>query len=56
VSVLRLGRGREGEVFYLKTLSVVKICTVYSKVKVMFALEQATKAQIGSRGIALLFL
>jgi hypothetical protein len=30
--------------------------SVKVKVKVQFALEQATKAQRGSRGIALLFL
>ena len=29
---------------------------VYTKVKVKFTLEQATKAQMGSRGIAPLFL
>jgi hypothetical protein len=33
------------------------ICTIVKvKVKVKFTLEQATKAQRGSRGIALLFL
>jgi len=31
-------------------------CPKLSKVKVKFTLEQATKAQRGSRGIALLFL
>ena len=29
---------------------------IYNKVKVKFTLEQATKAQKGSRGIAILFL
>jgi len=36
---------------------VVTICSVYAvKVKVKFTLEQATKVQRESRGIALLFL
>ena len=36
-----------------KALRCVSLCVV--KVKVKFTLEQATKAQRGSRGIALLF-
>jgi hypothetical protein len=34
----------------------ILLLTVKVKVKVKFTLEQATKAQKGSRGIALLFL
>jgi hypothetical protein len=38
-----------------RTLNV-RVLNLVVKVKVKFTLEQATKAQKGSRGIALLFL
>jgi hypothetical protein len=39
-----------------QTVCVTEQVWTQQKVKVKFALEQATKAQRGSRGIALLFL
>jgi hypothetical protein len=39
-----------------ETRNVVTLVKVKVKVKVKFSLEQVTKAQRGSRGIALLFL
>jgi hypothetical protein len=41
---------------YLSTLPRIEHRFLGSKVKVKFSLEQAMKAQRGSRGIALLFL
>jgi hypothetical protein len=38
-------------VYSIRTIYLIKV-----KVKVKFTLEQATKAQKGSRGIALLYL
>jgi len=40
----------------LQICSVVSVTCVKVNVKVNFTLEQATKAQRGSRGIALLFI
>jgi hypothetical protein len=42
--------------FQQRHRQIFKISSKYVKVKVKFSLEQATKAQRGSRGIALLFL
>jgi len=41
---------------WLKHVPVLILVKVKVKVKVEFTLEQATKAQMGSRGVALLFL
>ena len=51
----RPGRRREDDIeTYLKYMGLNGV--EWDKVKVKFALEQATKAQRGDRGIALLFL
>jgi hypothetical protein len=41
---------------HVAQMSVMKYACTHVKVKVKFTLEQATKVQRGSRGIALLFL
>ena len=50
-------RTENGKTIYTK-LMVERVEKIHTrvKVKVMFTLEQTTKAQRGSRGIALLFL
>jgi hypothetical protein len=49
------GTEKETHTYYMYSGPAVYI-HIYIKVKVKFTLQQATKAQRGSRGIALLFL
>ena len=54
---LRLLQHKASGTFYVMNLgSMVGFLILYSKLKVKFTLEQATKAQKRSRGMAVLFL